>query len=337
MEVKEDALKIKKILIKCPPLLDDSFLIFPFLMAISEEFPKAEMNLLCEEGTSAAFSFLPFKVRAFERPRDKLSFVQTHHFCANLHDVFNVDLFFDLENTFNSSFMGFNFSANERVGYGVGWNKYFLTKNYSVLGDLGLEQKCIKLLELYLNRPFDDLKISRVRVEGEKIGGIEQLFSEPVPPKFILVMLDNFQNVTAQIEKWTKFFDCFHQQKFIIWSLQDEELISELFTKIDLGQNDLYMQKQGNSRELIYLLNKVSGVVANNLWSEGLCNYYGVNFVNFIFQNTQILPLYRYFCFKPQRILFLEPNKLILKSEGEDREFQEMNQVVDHLHFYFKL
>lgn len=337
MEVKEDRSSIKKILIKCPPLREDSFMIFPFLMALSEEFPKAEMNLLCEEGNSFAFRFLPFKVRAFERPKDKMSLVQTHHFCANLHDIFNVDLFFDLENSFNSSFMGFNFRAKERVGFGIGWNKFFLTKNYVPLENLGIEQKSIKLLELYLNKKFDNLKISRMRSEGEKIDKVEQLFAEPVPPKFILIMLDNFQNITAQIETWSKFFDCFEKQKFIIWSLQDEELISELFTKIDLGHNDLFMHKSEKSKELVYLLNKVSGVITNNLWSEGLCSYFGADFVNFAFNNTAVIHSYRYFFFKPQRVDFLELNKINLKIEEEERELQEMNQVVDYLHYYFKL
>jgi ADP-heptose:LPS heptosyltransferase len=266
-----------------------------------------------------------------------MSLVQTHHFCANLHDIFNVDLFIDLENTFNSSFMGFNFRVKERVGYGVGWNKYFLTKNYMPIGNIGIEQLSLRLLELYSHKVFADLKISRVRSEGDKVEKIEQLFLEPEPPKFIMIMLDNFQNVSKQVEVWTKFFDSFEKQKFIIWSMSDEELVSELFAKVDLGQNELFMQKQGSSKELIYLLNKVSGVVTNNLWAEGLCTYYGLNFVNFLFKESRPLPQYNHFFFKPQRMNFLEMNKIIFTSEEEVREIQEVNQVVDHLHFYFKL
>ena len=173
MEVKENVLSVNKVLVKCPPHLENAFLLFPFFMALSEEFPKAEINLICEEGTSLAYSFLPFKIRAFERPKDKMSLVQTHHFCANLHDIFNVDLFIDLENTFNSSFMGFNFRVKERVGYGVGWNKYFLTKNYMPVGNVGIEQLSLRLLELYSHKVFADLKISRVRSEGDKVEKIE--------------------------------------------------------------------------------------------------------------------------------------------------------------------
>lgn len=337
MEIKEEALNIKKILVKCPPALDDAFNTFPFLIALSEEFPKAEINLVCEEGTSEAYGFLPFKLRAFERPKDKLSLVQTHHFCANLHDIFNIDLFFDLENTFNSSFMGFNFRARERVGYGVGWNKYFLTKNFVPDESLSIEKKCVKLLELYTEKKVESLKISRVRSEGQQVEKIEQLFKEPEPPKFIMIMLDNFQNVSKQIEMWTKFFDSFENQKFIIWSMNDEEIISELFSKIDLGQNNLFMHRGASPKELVYLLNKVVGVVTNNIWCEGLCTYFGVNGISFFSNALPVLPEYQYFFFKPQRFFFEEPGKIKFTYLEEERVYQEVNQIVDHIHFYFKL
>lgn len=336
MEMNEEALSIKKILVKCPPALDDVFNIFPFMIALSEDFPKAEINLLCEEGTSWAFNFLPFKCRAFERPKDKLSLIQTHHFCANLHDVFNIDLFFDLENTFNSSFLGYNFRSKERVGYGVGWNKYFLTKNFLPEENISIEASSLKLLELYTDKKVENFKISRVRTEGQKVEKIDQLFQEPEPPKFIMVMLDNFKNVSAQIEMWTKFFDSFQNQKFIIWSLNDEELVDEVFAKIDLGHNNLYMHRGTNTKEMIYLLNKVVGVVTNNIWAEGLCTYFGVNSISFFTNQAAAYPRYQNFFFKPQRFFF-QSNKINYVYQEEEREFLEMNQVVDHIHFNFKL
>lgn len=337
MEVIEEVSPIRKILVKCPPLLEDAFNTFPFLIALSEEFPKAEINILCEENCSLAFHFLPFKHQVFERPKDKMSLIQTHHFCANLHDVFNIDLFFDLENSFNSSFMGFNFRSIERVGFGVGWNKYFLTQNFTTIENLSVEKKCIQLLELYSKKQFQDLKISRVRSEGFPVEKIEQLFQEPEPPKFIMIMLDNFQTVSKQISMWTKFFDCFENQKFIIWSQNDEDLISELFLKVDIGVNNLYMHRGSSAKEMVYLLNKMAGVVTNNIWSEGLCTYFGVNAVTFFSHRSPQLPEYHYFYFKPQRFFIPEKGPIIYSFEKEGYELQEMNQIVDHIHLNFKL
>ena len=337
MEVNEEVLEIRKILVKCPPQPEDAFSTFPFLIALSEEFPKAEINLLCEEKCSLAYNFLPFKQRAFERPKDKLSLVQTHHFCANFNDVFNIDLFIDLENTFNSSFMGFNFRARERVGFGIGWNKYFLTKSFVNIENVNLERKCIELLDLYTGTPHQDIKISRARGEGAQVEKIEKLFEEPEPPQFIMVMLDNFQNITKQISIWSKFFDSFQNQKFIIWSQNDEDLISELFSKIDLGGNSLFMHKGSNAKELIYLLNKVKGVVTNNLRSEGLCTYFGVDAVSLIPTPLKQLPEYHYFYFKPHRFTISEIGQIKYTYIKEERDMSEMNQIVDHIHFHFKL
>lgn len=328
---------IKKILVKCPPGIDNAFSTFPFLVTLSEEYPKAEINLICEEGCALAYSFLPFKVRFFERPKDKLPLLQTHQFCANLNDVFNIDLFFDLENNFNSAFMGYNFRSGERVGYETGMNKYFLTKKFPMTANLPLEVSCLRLLELYRERNYQDVKILKSKDDGTLVEPIEQLFKEPEPPKFIMVMLDNFANVTKQMVMWTKFFDCFHGQKFILWSMHDQDLISELFASVDLGQNNLYMHRGDNSKELIYLLNKVQGVVTNNVWSEGLCTYYGVNSLSFFSEPLPLLPRYEYFRMKPPRFVFSEGGPIRYKSEEEEKEFAEMNLIVDHIHFQFKL
>lgn len=336
MELTE-VVTIRKILVKAPPEKEAAFNIFPFLIALSEEYPKAEINIICEEKCSLAYNFLPFKVRAFERPKDKLSLIETHHYCANLDDVFNVDLFFDLENTFNSAFMGFNFRAKERVGYEVGWNKYFLTKRFIPEQSTSIERSSLRLLESYTGKKNPELKVSRIRTEGAQVEKIEQLFKEPEPPKFIMVMLDSFKNITKQIEMWKKFFDSFHDQKFIIWSQEDEDLISEIFSSIDLGHNDLYMHRGSDTKELVYLLNKVQGVVVNDVWAEALCNYFGVSAVSLLTPEQVALPRYQYFIFKPQRFFFQANGSIKFSYLEEEREYSEMNQVVDHLHFYFKL
>jgi ADP-heptose:LPS heptosyltransferase len=337
MELNEKIESIKKILVKCPILPEEAYTTFPFLIALSEEFPKAEISLICEENCSFAYSFLPFKIFSYERPKEKLSLAKTHQFCVNLNDVFNIDLFFDLENTLNSSFMGFNFRAKERVGYVVGWNKYFLTKKFINPGNVSIEKKCMKLLELYTEKTFAEIKISRFRGEGHKVEKIEKLFEEPEPPSFILVMLDNFKNVSIQIRMWTRFFDSFQNQKFIIWAQTDEDLISELFRSIDLGENNLYMHKGSISKELVYLFNKVKGVVTNNVWSEGLCNYFGINAVTLLNNQNNILPEYYYFKFKPQRFIIPEEGPIKFYHLEESRELNEMNQVVDHIYLSFKL
>lgn len=329
-------MEIRKILVKFPRERDDVVRCLPFIVTLSEEFPKAELNIIVEEGCSLALNFLPFKVRVFERPATKLSLIETHHYCANLHAIFNIDLYFDLENTLNSAFLGFNFRAKERVGYVVKWNKYLLTKSFSNPANMPIGKKSMKLLELYLNKDLRDVRISKMRESGTSVEKIEKLFQEPEPPKFILIMLDNFPNVSAQIDNWKKFFDSFQKQKFIIWSLEDEDVISDLFASIDLGHNDLFMQRGADVKEMLYLFSKVRGVIVNNLWAEGLCNYVGVDSLSFL-SKKENWPFYDYFRYRPQRILFSENGAIHYFVSDEERLMADMNQVVDQVHLNFKL
>lgn len=329
-------MEIKKILVKFPKEKNDVMECLPFLITLSEEFPKAEINIIVEENCSLILNFLPFKIKVFERPATKLNLIETHHYCANLNDIFNIDLFLDLENSLNSAFMGFNFRAKERVGYEVKWNKYLLTKKFQDPTNLSIEKKAMRLLELYLNKDLKDVRISKMRESGKFIEPIEKLFQEPEPPKFIMIMLDNFPNVSKQIELWKKFFDCFQKQKFVIWSQEDEAVISDLFASIDLGHNDLYMQRGVEIKEMLYLFSKVRGVIANNIWAEGLCNYVGVDTIS-VYDQMIKFPSYDFFKYRPQRVVYYSESDVKYYILDEVKEWTTLNQFVDQIHLNFKL
>jgi len=329
-------MEIRKILVKFPRSKEDVMQCLPFIVTLSEEFPKAEINIIVEEKCSLILSFLPFKVKFYERPANKLSLIETHHYCANLHDIFNIDLFLDLESSLNSAVLGFNFRAKERVGYEVKWNKYLLTQKFPEPANLSIEKKAMRLLELYLNKDLKDVRIAKNREMGQPISNIEKLFHELEPPKFIMIMLDNFANTSKQIDTWKMFFDSFQKQKFVIWSQEDEDVISDLFASIDLGHNDLFMQRGANIKEMIYLFTKVKGIIVNNIWAEGLCNYVGVDALSFI-DKKENWPKYECFRYRPQRVQFTHEAPIKYYVMDEVREMYEMNQVVDQIHFNFKL
>jgi ADP-heptose:LPS heptosyltransferase len=329
-------LEVKKILVKLPKLGVNVFLAFPFITILSEEYPKAEINILVEAGDLTAFLYLPFKVKVFERPQNKQNLIETHHFIANLNDVFNIDLFFDLENSFNSAFIGFNVRAKNRVGFDMGWNKHLLTKRYKNEFENNFERRSIRLLENYLGKDFKEFKLSHPIGETQKNEKIDKLFNEPDPPKFVLIMLDNFSSVTRDIELWKSFFDSFEKTKFIIWTLNDEDIISEIFAKIDLDKNELFMHRGTFPKELNYILKKVVGVVTNNNWAESLCAYYNTSVVTFV-SDERKLPDYLYFKFRPLRIFYKDSKPTHLIHIDEERKFESINEVVDFLHLNFKL
>jgi hypothetical protein len=326
----------KRILVKVPAKKEELFQTFPFFIALRVEFPEADVFIICEEDCSILFSFLPYRTRVFERPRDKINLMQTHHFIANLNEVFNIDVFFDLENSFNSAFMGFNCRAKVRVGFEVGWNKHLLTLSTPEIPGLPLEQQAIHLLEKYSKKDFKETRIFSEAVDLQVVEKVEALFKEPEQPKFIMLMLYNLETTLKEIDLWKSFFDGFTGQKFVIWALDDQDAISEIFSEIDLGKNQLTMHTGWFAKEMTYLFSKVLGVVTNNAWCEALCSYYGVDCIS-LMAVAEPSSSYAFYRYKPRRIRYRPEVPLTFYHESEDREFESINAVIDYLHFSFKL
>ncbi len=328
--------EINKVLIKFPQSKDDVFSCFPFVVALSEALPKAEIFIVVEEGVMPAFSFLPFKIKVFQRPKLKNNLPGTHQFCANLNDIFNIDVYFDLEGSFNSAFMGFNFRAKERVGFEEGWNKYLLTTKYQQMPALDLEARMIYLLEKFLNVSFSDLKIYVRKDSSKPDDKLEALFSAPEAPRFILVMLNDFHSVVKEIELWKQFFDCFENQNFIVYADSHQQAVSEILHKMD-SKNKLYMHYGDDFGVLKYLLSKVAGVVTNNLWAEGLSIFYGVDTVTLL-EKDKKYPQYFYYRYKPHRVFHDTKTLLnIVDDKAESKTIVDVNHLVDQLHLIFKL
>ncbi len=328
--------EIHKVLIKFPREKNQLFQCLPFVIALSEALPKAEINIIVEEGCLPLFSFLPFKVRAFQRPKYKANLPGTHQFCANLNDIFNIDVYFDLEGSFNSAFMGFNFRAKERVGYAEGWNKYLLNRTYTPMPALDIEAQAIHLLEKFTDQNFSDLKVYLRKDTTKSDEKLEALFTAPESPKFILVMLNDFHSVVKEIEIWKQFFNCFENQNFIIYAESNQHAISEILHKMDT-KNKLYMHYGEDYLVLKFLLSKVAGVVANNLWAEGLSVFYGVETISILDKKLD-LPKYQYFRHKPNRVLHdFKVIETFINQEGQDKKLDDINHLVDEAHFLYKL
>lgn len=325
----------EKILIKIPRLEQKIFSCFSFLFFLTEEFPKAEINIIVESGDALAFKFLPFKVKVFERPKEKQSLVETHHFVANLHEVFNIDLFFDLEGTFNSAFIGYNFRSTVRVGFENGWNKYLLTNRFPPSREKSFEKIALELFENFFQKKLSAEKINHQIFHNQKNEKIDQLFSAPEPPKFLMIMVDNFSQLTKNIEFWKEFFDHFHGQHFIIWSRNDEDIVSEIFAKLDLNQNKLFMHRGSIPSEICLLLKKVDGVITDNFWSEGLCLFHGIPVIAFIRSEDEEV-IYSHFKEAPCRVIVDRGLPYLLKGE-EEKSLVVFNELIDFIHFEYHL
>jgi tetratricopeptide (TPR) repeat protein len=116
-----------------------------------------------------------------------------------------------------------------------------------------------------------------------------------------------------------------------------ENAISDLFSSIDLGHNELYMQRGCQVKEMLYLFNKVKGVVTNNIVAESLCLYLGIDALTLLTKKDS-WPHYEFFKFRPQRILIKKEEQTIEHFVYDEvRILKDFNQVIDQIHFNFKL
>jgi hypothetical protein len=124
---------------------------FPLLHGLNERFPESELIVISDKNEAPFFSILPFKVNCLERPTQIQSLAALHKWSYQQKDIFNIDVFFDLESTLTSSWIGFTFRAKERWGKNGGIKSYFLNKKINEnLGQRALDAFSTDLLCAFL-------------------------------------------------------------------------------------------------------------------------------------------------------------------------------------------
>lgn len=320
-----------KLLVKIPGGFVEALQTFPFLHYLKDQYKDLELNIICEENVSWIFNFLPFRVRTFERPADKRSMIKTHHFCANLNVVFNIDLFIDLENSLNSAFIGWHFCSKDRIGLKRKWNHYLLSHSFEMNSEPNLEQLGFDLIERYKSEKIEDYKVLRKIVETEVVDEkVEKLFKEPEPPKYILLMISNLESFLSKKDFWKDLIDQFEDQHFILWTYANEAEISDLFTSIDF-KNRIYLQKGNDVGSLLQIFTKVKAIITTEVWCEVLCSYLGLECFAFYDQNTQRPFLQRY-KLKSNIVTINQNAGRLIEVEGVRKEIDGLGSAIDIIH-----
>lgn len=323
---------LKKILIKLP-IEFEPFSLFAFFIDLSERFPKADIAVIGQKGQTWIYRFLPVRVEMFELPEGKMSLLEIHQYCVNNHNLFNIDLYLDLESSLNSSFLGFNFRSRKRYGFKTGMNKFFYHKTLENNGG-DAEKKAYQLLELFVNEEVVNERLLYHYLKPIEESNVIPLFKKDTQIPFILILLKDFETVKNNINFWKEFFDSFEKQRFVIWSEEDENVISDLFLSIDLGKNELLMHKGKDVSEMQYIFKKAAGILATTPQMEGLCSYYCLDAVSLVFGEHEQFD-YRRYESKPNIIIYHSEDEIEILQE--ENTLSEINELVDYLHRYFKL
>lgn len=173
----------------------------PFLDHIQDEFGDAEINILVHESSLEFFLLQKFNFNSFSYcDQDIASPMSIHKFSANLHDVFNVDVFFSLDTTFAGSFFGFCFQAKERIGFKSKMVDLFSTKKIEVAPELDLANQRLSLLKAYTGKEYAyDKFITR---------DISSLFEEDL--NYVVVYLENIDSVKTKLTELLGLFENLH-------------------------------------------------------------------------------------------------------------------------------
>lgn len=120
--------EVKVIAIKLPFDLQERILAFPFLHAIREKYPEAEIHFITPKKEIEVLNLLPFTAFYHEFDEDEIKSVfDVHRYTAHAK-IYNVDLFISLTNSFADACLGIGLRAKQRLGFGDGWNSLVLTK-----------------------------------------------------------------------------------------------------------------------------------------------------------------------------------------------------------------
>lgn len=202
----------KVIAIKLPFDLQDRILAFPFLHAISEFYPKADLHFITPKKEVEVLNLLPFKAYYHLFNEDDIKTVlDVHPYTANA-SIYNVDLFISLTNSFPDAALGIGLRAKKRVGFSDNWKTLVLTHktprplNHHVVEDY------MTLFELATGAGQD----KRLRVTSRTL---TRIIEEEEP--YIAINLAPLRAAEIE-EEWVELISHFEGQKIVLFSSDDQ-------------------------------------------------------------------------------------------------------------------
>lgn len=303
-----------KILVKAPVGAEEIVSTFPFFHQLKDEYIGAQINVLVEEGQEYLYRFLPFHVNVFPIPLEKKSLPGLHHFAVNLHDVFNIDLFFDLEGSFKSAFLGQNFKPREKVGFLKGINKLLIRQGIKTEGSARFDRNYLKLLEYKTQKDFKMLQVlGHERPDYE----VENFFKAEEPAPYLFFMIGKIKEGFEELEFWQKLISTLDSQKIVFWNYNQKMEFQTLLE--DLPETNQYVIfEETNPDYLASLMIKSKGVLTTDTWAGYLSSYLGVN--SYLFAPTvREVPYFSHFKVSPTVVEYdhLTPKRILSSDSSE--------------------
>ncbi len=258
----------KVIAIKLPLDLQERILSFPFLHALSDYYPKADLHLITPKNEVEVLNLLPFKAYYHLFDEDDIKSVfDVHPYTANAA-IYNVDLFVSLTNSFPDACLGVGLRAPKRVGFSDNWKTLvFNQKTRRPVGHHVVEDQMI-LFELVTGNPVD----KRLRVTSR---ALPKIILDDTP--YIALNLSPLRSGRIE-DEWVELVSKFENQKIIFFASDEQVLVKMM---IDSFMNLL---PKKNTYEVFYykdwielgrMLSFANGVITYSGACGALSSYVG--------------------------------------------------------------
>lgn len=208
----------KVIAIKLPFDLQERILTFPFLHAISEYYPKADIHFITPKKEVEVLNLLPFKAYYHLFDEDEIKTVlDVHPYTANTN-IYNVDLFVSMTNSFADAALGIGLRAKKRIGFADDWKTLVLTHKTKRPVGHHLVEDYMTLFELVTEQPVD----KRLRVTSRPLA---RIIEDQTP--YIAINLSPLRGGSIE-DEWIELISKFEGQKIVLFSSDDQVQVKML-------------------------------------------------------------------------------------------------------------
>jgi len=262
--------EVRVIAIKLPFDLNERILSFPFLHAVSEYYPKADIHLITPKKEVEVLNLLPFKAYYHLFNEDDIkTILDVHPYTANA-SIYNVDIFVSLTNSFPDACLGLGLRAKKRVGFSDDWKTIVLT--HKVKRPIGhhVVEDYMCLLDLMTGKPHDN----KLKVHARPL---LPMLEDKSP--YIAINLSPLRGIDIE-DEWIELISHFEGKKIVLFASEDQDkvkILMENFVKRLSPKNVYEVFYYKDWIELGRMLSFSNGVITYSGACAALSAYVGTN------------------------------------------------------------
>jgi ADP-heptose:LPS heptosyltransferase len=325
--------EIKVIAIKLPFDLQERILTFPFLHAISEFYPKADLHFITPKLEVEVLNLLPFKAYYHLFDEDEIkSVMDVHPYTANAR-IYNVDLFISLTNSLADASLGLGLRAKRRVGFSDNWKTLVLTDKIARPIGHHVVEDFMKLFELTAKAPVD----KRLRVTSRVL---TRIIEDTTP--YIAINLSPLRNASIE-DEWIDLVSQFEGQKIVFFSSDETvkmQMLMEGFMSRLPKKNTYVNFKHHDWIELGRMLAYSQGVITYSGAAGAFAAYVGAKAV-ILYENEDPQRTGPFYFLTDVAIMGVNNPGLVNSTSQnkviKDRITFNMNEVFGKAHEFFRL